>query len=417
MRPLRRLIHAAKMVWRNRRRYAFLSVTIVLSFSLLLGYLLYTDSRNYNNYKEIFSRDRGIVILGTEDKSSAYWERVSGQLEKIPDAHAYPMLYTGLPFIGNAIDLANPELRIEGGGISVFALPQQVFGLYDGFGASLEIQWREGEEREGIRLAPGEALANEALLSMLPEGATELNEAFGSSTDQNIRHFVSLKLVGTVKPKDSGAEAQSRQQNTQPTLYVSRAEFNPTELPDLIWSQRIVIHAAQPEKVYQMGKGLGPDTWEPQAVYRDQDRAMEQERQDARIKAILTVGLFLLLGINLYSSFSNALNERKFEIGVKRAIGAGAPQIVGQFTLESLLVLLGDLALSVALVTGAGIAYKFFMERTPDDLGRFHVFTLYITPWSVAMFAVCALSLTVVFSLLFSYQATRVQVIDYLKGE
>jgi hypothetical protein len=45
------------------------------------------------------------------------------------------------------------------------------------------------------------------------------------------------------------------------------------------------------------------------------------------------------------------------------------------------------------------------------------VFTLYITPWSVAMFAVCALSLTVVFGLLFSYQATRVQVIDYLKGE
>lgn len=413
MRPLRRLIHAAKMVWRNKKRYAFLSVTIVLSFSLLLGYLLYTDSRNYNNYKEIFSRDRSIVILGTEDKSSAYWERVSGQLEKIPDTHAYPMLYTSLPFIGNAIDLANPEGRIEGGGITVNALPQQVFGLYGGFGSTLEIQWREGEAREGIRLAPGEALANEALLSMLPEGAAELSEVFGSHTDPSTRHFVSLKLVGTVKPKDGGGEAQS----AQPTLYVSRAEWNPAEQPDLIWSQRIVIHSAQPEKVYQIGKGLGPDTWEPQAVYRDQNEALKKQQQDARIKAILTVGLFLLLGINLYSSFSNALNERKFEIGVKRAIGAGAPQIVGQFTLESLLVLLGDLALSVALVTGAGIAYKFFMERTPDDLGRFHVFTLYITPWSVAMFAVCALSLTVVFSLIFSYQATKVQVIDYLKGE
>ena len=413
MRPLRRLGHAAKMVWRNKKRYAFLSVTIVLSFSLLLGYLLYTDSRNYNNYKEIFSRDRGIVILGTEDKSSAYWERVDRLLEKIHDTHAYPMLSTSLAFIGNAIDPAKPELRIEGGGITVNALPQQVFGLYDGFGSTLEIQWREGEARESIRLAPGEALANEALLSMLPDGATELNEVFGSHTDQDVRHFVKLKLVGTVKPKDSGAEARS----TQPTLYVSRAEFNPSEQPDLLWTQRIVIHSPQPEKAYQLGKGLGPGTWVPGAVYRDQDAALKKQQQDARVKAVLTVGLFLLLGINLYSSFSNALNERKFEIGVKRAIGAGAPQIVGQFTLESLLVLLGDLALSVALVTGAGIAYKFFMERTPDDLGRFHVFTLYITPWSVAMFAVCALSLTVVFSLLFSYQATRVQVIDYLKGE
>ncbi|MBR6378275.1 MAG: hypothetical protein IKS05_11010, partial [Oscillospiraceae bacterium] len=318
MRPLRRLGHAAKMVWRNKKRYAFLSVTIVLSFSLLLGYLLYTDSRNYNNYKEIFSRDRGIVILGTEDKSSAYWERVDRLLEKIPDTHAYPTLLTSLPFVGNVIDPAKPESRIEGGGITVYALPQQVFGLYDGFGSSLKIEWREGEAREGIRLAPGEALANEALLSMLPEGATELNETFGSSTDQNMRHYIQLKLVGTVRPKDKGAEAQS----TQPTLYVSRAEFNPTELPDLTWSQRIVVHAAQPEKVYQMGKGLGPGTWVPQAVYRDQNEALKKQQQDARVKAILTVGLFLLLGINLYSSFSNALNERKFEIGVKRAIGA-----------------------------------------------------------------------------------------------
>lgn len=413
MRPLRRLIHAARMVWRNRRRYAFLSVTIVLSFSLLLGYLLYTDSKNYNNYKGIFARDRSIVILGTEDESTAYWERVSGRLAKIPDTHAYSLLYTSLPFIGNAIDLANPEFRISGGGITVEALPQQVFGLYDAVGASLEIEWREGKEREGIRLEAGEALANEALLSMLPEGATELSEAFGSDIDQDTRHFVRLELVGTVRPNQANADYLSE----QPILYVSRAEWNPTEQPDLIWSQRIVIHSSQPEKVYQIGKSLGADTWEPQAVYREQNEALKKQQQDARIKAILTVGLFLLLGINLYSSFSNALNERKFEIGVKRAIGAGAPQIVGQFTLESLLVLLGDLALSVALVTGAGIAYKFFMERTPDDLGRFHIFTLYITPWSIGMFAACALTLTVVFSLLFSYQATKVQVIDYLKGE
>ena len=129
MRPLRRLIHAAQMVWRNRRRYAFLSVTIVLSFSLLLGYLLYTDSRNYNNYKEIFSRDRSIVILGTEDKSTAYWERVNRLLEKIPDTHAYSLLNTCLPFVSNAVDLAHPESRFYGGGILTYALPQQVFGL------------------------------------------------------------------------------------------------------------------------------------------------------------------------------------------------------------------------------------------------------------------------------------------------
>ena len=44
-------------------------------------------------------------------------------------------------------------------------------------------------------------------------------------------------------------------------------------------------------------------------------------------------------------------------------------------------------------------------------------YVLYITAESVAMFAVCALVLTVVFSFIFAYKATRVQIVDYLKAE
>ena len=41
------------MVSRTLQSYMLLSVTIVLSFSLLLGYLLYTDPASYNKYKDI----------------------------------------------------------------------------------------------------------------------------------------------------------------------------------------------------------------------------------------------------------------------------------------------------------------------------------------------------------------------------
>lgn len=43
--------HAVVMAGRTLKSYALLSVTIVLSFSLLLGYLVYTDSSLYNDYK------------------------------------------------------------------------------------------------------------------------------------------------------------------------------------------------------------------------------------------------------------------------------------------------------------------------------------------------------------------------------
>ena len=46
------LLHAIMMAYRNIRSYKMLSVTIVLSFALLLGYMGFTDASLYNRYKE-----------------------------------------------------------------------------------------------------------------------------------------------------------------------------------------------------------------------------------------------------------------------------------------------------------------------------------------------------------------------------
>ena len=63
------IAHAAKMLWRNKSSYAMLSVTIVLSFSLLLGYLSFMDSDLYNRYKVIFSARKDVVMTYTSDKN------------------------------------------------------------------------------------------------------------------------------------------------------------------------------------------------------------------------------------------------------------------------------------------------------------------------------------------------------------
>ena len=43
--------HAMQMVIRNLRSYTMLSVTVVFSFSILLGYLAFSDSTLYNRYR------------------------------------------------------------------------------------------------------------------------------------------------------------------------------------------------------------------------------------------------------------------------------------------------------------------------------------------------------------------------------
>ena len=132
---------------------------------------------------------------------------------------------------------------------------------------------------------------------------------------------------------------------------------------------------------------------------------------------VITIALLVILGINLYSCFLNALNDRKFEVGVRRALGASKWSIVRQFLYESLLVMITNIIIAVWLVLTAAIIYKVIIECTSNEVGEFITYTLSISLYSVAMFAVCSLTLTVVFSLIFAYKTTQVKIVDYLKAE
>ena len=65
---------------------------------------------------------------------------------------------------------------------------------------------------------------------------------------------------------------------------------------------------------------------------------------------------------------------------------------------------------------------KLYRQLTMKDFSgivhfEFETYTLYVTPYSVGMFAACAIVLTVVFSFVFAYKTTQVQIVDYLKAE
>ena len=174
------------------------------------------------------------------------------------------------------------------------------------------------------------------------------------------------------------------------------------------------VYSEAPEKVVSLMETMGIRC---DSIYQMQNAALDEIRPQKQIKAIITCALLLLLGINLYSSFTNALNDRKYEIGVKRALGASGFSIVRQFLYESIIVMAANILVSIALVADVAIVYKYAVEHTLDENGAYPDFILYISPWSVAMFAICAVALTVVFSLIFAYKSTRVEIVRYLKAE
>ena len=53
--------HALSMVIKNKRAYLMLSITIIMSFTFFLSYLIYTDSKIMTKNADIIKQDSGFV--------------------------------------------------------------------------------------------------------------------------------------------------------------------------------------------------------------------------------------------------------------------------------------------------------------------------------------------------------------------
>jgi len=119
--------------------------------------------------------------------------------------------------------------------------------------------------------------------------------------------------------------------------------------------KRMVVMSPQNIQVLDLVAKLGLNFTTP--MY-DKLEVYQSIRNMIYIKAAITIAILILLGINLYSCFSNALDERKFEIGVKRAVGASKSNIITQFFVEGMLVITVDLIIAIAIVIATLTAIK-----------------------------------------------------------
>lgn len=432
--PFRILFHAGSMAFKEIRSYALLSVTIVLSFSLLLGYLLWTDSSLYNTYKELFSQDRNIVAVSDDKlKSNAFTQALIE--ESANYSQAYLQFETA--YFGSIRDTENSLVaedgRLDSFDVCAISVPREAWSIYGSAWTKLDVTWLDGKDHESFQLNSGEVLLDDRLYSLFKisqndnQFSVQLSNYHDSNGNLALEPFVgNFRVVGIIK---SGEPLRfSKKEDTTDTLVqllydrapmiaLSSEDFNKTMFPKFEWNRpTLVFYSNTPENMEALIRSTGI-TANINAVYSSQNSALERIRTEVDMKAIITAALLLILGINLYSSFCNALNDRRFEIGVKRALGASKWSIIRQFLYESLLVMLLNILISVWFVCLVALVYKVIYEHIPDKFGNFYTFTLSISPHSLGMFAACSLTLTVVFSLVFAYRATQVQIVDYLKAE
>ena len=409
--PLRHIRHSLTMVRRNIRVYMKLSVTVVISFSLLLGFLVFTDAQLYNKYKELFAQPREVVLCYNHGTPAAY-HALLAQIERdIPDADSY-----GYVAIDGISEYENGKVNAMCSFLPAGGVPVYTWGALDlGHDLYYPNPVRLIGEKQGFDVKGNEVIINESWYKALTEeGATEavripihFNWQDGKSVDWE------LSVIGVcedtaqdvVRTDKTGFEMNYGHVYLSAEL-LSRADAGEFSAVEEYW---VWANTTAPEKVISYARAL---EFVPYSVVEAQDAANTVLKIEKTSKAYIAAIILVLLSINLYSSFSNALQERRYEIGVKRAIGASKMHIVRQFLYESLCVLLFDTVLATALVFDIMIGYKTYQAFV---LGKEWI--IYASSYSVMMFLVCSLSLSVVFSLIFAFRSMQVEIISNLRNE
>lgn len=416
MKKLRKSInHSFLMVKKNIRSYLLLSVTIVISFSFLLAFFMYSDSNVYNKYKEIFSVPESIIEVGdkpfyvygidNKDVNSIKYNILIKRLQNMEGTQFFQYYYAtaGLNYYSD--DKNTVTARI-------YFMPKDFLPIYiDGSGSGFS--YIESMSGKSIIDNPSDIIVDKTFYDLLPpQGDDKIRTVTLPIQDKDGNtEFRKFNIVGVVSNQKNN-EASSKEDNKInqyfADIYMSSEiakEYNSDTLEENIY----INSENNASEIYNLCKELNIFTL---SSYEYQMQANEDIKNQIFLKGITVIILFSLLGINLYSSFNNALKERCFEIGVKRAIGAGKRDIIKQFFIEGMIVMTANIIISVLFVLNLSVIYKFIQKVAYNNQ-----WVIYINLYSIIIFLFSVLFLSLSFSLLFAYQSTQVEIVKHLKLE
>lgn len=379
--------HALEMVKKNKRSYMMLSVTILMSFTFFLSYLVYTDSNIMTeNVGDIYSEPYLIDINVTPNPEKL--EVLVNKLKDIKDVHYY--IYT------SACEIKN----YSGLGHGIYIFPREVWAMYSDLYNKIERV--DGKE---ISLKKNEVLISEERYKKIRKKDKDgiIEKYIPLELENGNAKYVNVKVVGAYK---SNITAKYGRGNWDAIIMSNETVEKLNYKRDNI---HVMVYTKQPNTVLEETKNMDFISTSTQA---NKEIAFKEIRSSIKNKTLIAITLFVLLGINLFSSFKNALSDRKFEIGVKRALGADAKKIILQFLYEGIIVVSLNVFLSTLVtITGFSI-YKLYLSRVKNIM-----YILNISRHSLIIFGIVSLFLTLFFSLMFAIQSAHVEIIKYLKGE
>ena len=388
-------VHSLLMFKKNIKDYKFVIIVMILSFCFVLNLLLYFDTTIYNENKETFSSPKELVTISNPDAQSI--ELLESKLKREEKTIYYNYYYQGAEKDGITYE--------------TFFVPNNIQQFYFDDTSSISLDKSENM----ISLKKNEIYVSKDFYDYLNQK---------NNADMHIDLPVDMKDSSQIVRRYYVRGWFEINQNQERDVYYLNynEDFDEWEgrvaimarqdsVPNETVEQENTITVIYSKKIKNVIDILSTLGIEYNSPLEWQENAKIIIRSAILSECIIIVVLYILLGINIRSIAINTLNKRKFEIGVRRAIGAKKTDIIMQFLIESGVVMILSLIFSVAITCFIGCIYKIYCFLKLKEV------ILIISPYSIMVFSIFVLFTSLYFSFSFAYQTTKVEVVQYLKQE
>lgn len=424
LKPGSRPFHSYQMVLLYAKEYARLSITIVLSFTLLLSYLMISDSYLYNQIKDLIYVPEEVLV----------WQPYHVQSDMDPNLYQTIIdqisNQSGTSYVLYGEQAANLQSDYQWAHGSSGNYPVWLYSIGNAsFFDYYHLSYGNYEKRE-LLLGRLELVSDEEVIidesmyrffgydpddQVLTDLKLTIEIDLRVAAQQVESVVVELDVVGIVSAskfsKESYTASMIHQDPTNTSLipfdiFVDQglsSVLDPSVMPS------VSVYSEVPEQISTLSQELSLGM---RSAFAEKQAVRDEIESSIYNKAVLSLFLFLLLALNISGNFQNLIESRKQEIGIKRALGLSRYRVIRQFTTEMVIVVGLCLAIAAWISMVVSLCVKLYSERV-----LVVDYTIYLTRFSVLLFLIITIGITAINCIMVAYKAGSTEIIRFIKSE
>ncbi len=406
-----RFKHYLRILDVKKQKYYGVLIVITLILTALIGYMLYEDTKLFNEFKLVDHVKNTYVSLEINENDDLLTHYKSKELQQALKHNNSTLIHEYFVSfeMSNYLNINNEPVSFKN-----FYVPPEFIG-------SPLLHQSNSNFIESLYLTQGRNFTEADIMSqstyvIISESTKQRlfdnqKKVLGESITLNIyNQLIEFKIIGVVN------DFSNQQSNMQQYGVAFPLEiFIPISWHDslaashhnIIETQYLLYETSNPNEIYNLvtSQSIFQAITSFGFIYRAMVYRNMLISQFASILGILS----LISSIAIYSMFLVINGYRSEEIGIKRAIGASKRDIFQEFFIETFIIMMGCLLVSLLISTFMISIYVAIERRIVAD------YVLHIRFESILLLVGYIITTIISMSLLLAHRATKVEIVDSIR--